>query len=52
LAETNPLDVADAAREYADDKGTEKALAEATAKGWHIVDMKHDWNVIYPSVKK
>ncbi|MGE4537841.1 MAG: HAD family hydrolase [Desulfovibrio sp.] len=42
----------DAAREYAYDKGTEKALAEAKARGWNIVDMKHDWNVIYPSVKK
>ncbi|EFL52544.1 nonspecific acid phosphatase precursor [Solidesulfovibrio fructosivorans JJ]] len=42
----------DAAREYAYDKGTEKALKEATARGWNIVDMKDDWNVIYPSVKK
>lgn len=42
----------DAVREYAYDKGTENALVEAKAKGWHIVDMKDDWKVIYPSVKK
>jgi hypothetical protein len=41
----------DAEREYAYDKGTEKALAEAKEKGWTIVDMKHDWKVIYPPEK-
>jgi phosphoserine phosphatase len=38
----------DAEREYAYDKGTEKALGEAQAKGWTVVDMKKDWKVIYP----
>ena len=26
----------------------EKALAEAQAKGWTVVDMKHDWQRIFP----
>jgi len=43
----------DAEREYAYDRkshvGTlDKALDQADAKGWHIVDMKKDWNVIFP----
>jgi phosphoserine phosphatase len=42
----------DAAREYAYDKGTEKALVEAKAKNWNVVDMKNDWNVIYPAPKQ
>jgi len=41
----------DAKREYAYDKGTEKALAEAREKGWTVVDMKLDWKVIYPKSK-
>ncbi len=41
----------DAGREYAYDKGAEKALAEAQAKGWTVVDMKNDWKVIYPPAK-
>ncbi|ULU27003.1 haloacid dehalogenase-like hydrolase [Dyella terrae] len=47
----------DAAREYAYDRkspvGTlDKALDEATAKGWTVVDMKQDWKVIYPAEKQ
>ena len=42
----------DAAREYAYDKGTEKALAEAKAKNWNVVNMKDDWNVMYPAPKQ
>jgi len=42
----------DADREYAYDKGTEKALEEAQAKGWTVVDMKKDWKVIYPAVSQ
>jgi len=38
----------DAEREWAYDKGASKALDEAQAKGWTIVDIKHDWKVIYP----
>ena len=43
----------DAVREYAYDRkspvGTlDKALDEATAKGWTVVDMKKDWKAIYP----
>ncbi len=41
----------DATREYAYDKGTENALAEAKAKDWTVVDMKNDWKVIYPAAK-
>jgi phosphoglycolate phosphatase-like HAD superfamily hydrolase len=44
----------DAEREYAYDRQShvgklDKALAEGTAKGWTIVDMKRDWNRIFPS---
>ena len=43
----------DAEREWAYDKNShvghlDKALAEAAAKGWTVVDMKRDWKVIYP----
>jgi len=46
----------DAEREYAYDRqshvGTlDKALDEANAKGWAVVDMKHDWKTIFPSAK-
>lgn len=42
----------DADREYAYDKGTEKALAEASREGWTVADMKKDWKVVYPFQKK
>jgi hypothetical protein len=42
----------DAEREWAYDRGTTKALDEAQAKGWTVVDMKHDWKVIYPPAKR
>jgi len=43
----------DAEREWAYDRKSsigrlDKALDEAQAKGWTIVDMKKDWKVIYP----
>jgi phosphoglycolate phosphatase-like HAD superfamily hydrolase len=42
----------DSVREYAYDVapiGTlDKALTEARAKGWTVVDMKHDWKCVYP----
>jgi len=46
----------DAAREYAYDRNSDvgkldKALDEATAKGWTVVDMKNDWKTIFPVVK-
>ncbi len=41
----------DAEREYAYDKGAEKALAAAKDYGWIVVDMKNDWKVIYPPEK-
>ena len=43
----------DGEREYAYDavtKSTGKlvaALAEAPARGWHVVDMKRDWNTVF-----
>ena len=46
----------DAEREWAYDRKShigrlDKALDEAEEKGWSVVDMKRDWNVIYPSEK-
>jgi hypothetical protein len=46
----------DVEREYAYDRkshvGTlDKALDQADAKGWHIVDMKKDWNKVFPEKK-
>ena len=43
----------DAEREYAYDRKSsvgrlDKALDEANAKGWTVVDMKSDWKVIFP----
>jgi hypothetical protein len=42
----------DAEREYAYDKQQintlDKALDEANAKGWMVVDMKNDWRTIFP----
>jgi hypothetical protein len=43
----------DATREWAYDRKSDigrldKALDEANANGWTIVDMKSDWNVIFP----
>jgi hypothetical protein len=44
----------DSAREYAYDRESsfgrlDKALDEANAKGWIVVDMKSDWKVIFPT---
>ncbi len=46
----------DAVREYAYDRNSDvgkldKALDEAVAKGWTVVDMKNDWKTIFPPVK-
>ena len=46
----------DGEREWAYDRQShigrlDKALDEATAKGWTVVDMKRDWKVIYPFQK-
>ena len=43
----------DAEREYAYDRQSyfgrlDKALDEAPKRGWHVVDMKQDWKIIYP----
>jgi hypothetical protein len=43
----------DARREWAYDRDSpigrlDKALDEARARGWTVVDMKRDWKVIYP----
>ena len=43
----------DAEREWAYDRDShigrlDKAMDEAQAKGWVVVDMKKDWKVIYP----
>ena len=42
----------DAAREYAYDRQSnigklDKALDEADAKGWTVVDMKQDWKKVF-----
>jgi hypothetical protein len=44
----------DSEREYAYDRDSQigkldKALDEATAKGWTVVDMKKDWARIFPA---
>jgi len=44
----------DADREYAYDREShigklDKALDEATQRGWIVVDMKDDWSAIYPN---
>src|SRR5262249_33813582 len=44
----------DEAREYAYDRGSkigklDKALDEAQRRGWVVVDMKQDWNTVFPS---
>ncbi len=46
----------DAEREYAYDRQSkigklDKALDEASAKGWAVVDMKKDWKTIFPFEK-
>ena len=46
----------DAEREYAYDGQSEigkldKALVEAGKRGWTVVDMKRDWNTIFPPAK-
>ena len=46
----------DAEREYAYDRQSkvgklDKALDEAAAKGWSVVDMKQDWKTVFPPEK-
>lgn len=43
----------DGAREWAYDRKShvgrlDKAMDEARAKGWHLIDMEKDWKVVYP----
>ena len=47
----------DAEREWAYDKDSavgrlDKALEEAKAKGWTVVDMKKDWKTVFPVAQK
>jgi hypothetical protein len=47
----------DAMREYAYDRQSkvgklDKALDEASAKGWAVVDMKQDWKAVFPGETK
>jgi len=47
----------DAEHEWAYDRASsigrlDKALDEAKTKGWTVVDMKNDWKIIYPAVKR
>jgi len=47
----------DTAREFAYDRQShigelDKALDEATQRKWVVVDMKADWNAIFPPAKK
>ena len=47
----------DAEREWAYDRQSsigklDKALDQAKASGWSVVDMKSDWNVVFPFQKK
>jgi hypothetical protein len=48
---------ADADREYAYDRNSktgklDKALDEAATKGWTVVDMKRDWNAVFPTDRR
>jgi phosphoserine phosphatase len=38
----------DAQREFAYDKGAEKALERAATDGWTVVSMRDDWTTIFP----
>jgi hypothetical protein len=45
----------DAVREYSYDRDSsvgrlDKALDEATAKHWVVIDMKNDWKTIFPAL--
>ncbi len=47
----------DAEREWAYDRDShigqlDKAFDAAQANGWIVVDMKHDWNSVYPTAKE
>ncbi len=47
----------DAEREWAYDRKShigrlDKALDEAIAKGWAVVDVRRDWNIVFPPVEK
>jgi hypothetical protein len=47
----------DAEREFANDREShigklDKALDEAAARGWTVVDVKSDWKTIYPAEKQ
>ena len=47
----------DAEREWAYDRTSsvgrlDKALDEATTKGWTVVDMKKDWKIVFPSMNE
>jgi len=37
----------DADREFAYDRGSERALAEAAARGWTVVSMRDDWETVF-----
>ena len=46
----------DAVREWAYDRNShvgklDKALDEAAARGWTVVDMKRDWNTVFPGAQ-
>ncbi len=46
----------DPEREYAYDRNSsvgrlDKALADAPAKGWVVIDMKNDWSRVFPSAE-
>ena len=46
----------DGVREYAYDRDSvvgrlARALEEAPARGWTVVDMKRDWALVFPSEK-
>jgi len=47
-----PVNHTDSAREYAYRAGAmgklDVSMTESRTKGWTVVDMKNDWNCIYP----
>ena len=48
LSSTTPTPSASAPTTASKIGKLDKALDEATAKGWTVVDMKNDWKTIFP----
>lgn len=45
------IDHDDAAREYRYIAGAERAVAQASQRGWVRVSMRRDWRTVYPAAR-